>query len=80
MSKQELKYISILKTAADTPDRLRRSDVYRVLDEAKQAGCLSDFVDWLKDQPVPFTIMDEVDKAKVNIDMIDHLGQGSKYN
>ena len=29
------KYINILKMAADSPDRLRKSDVYKVLDEAK---------------------------------------------
>lgn len=57
------KYINILKVVADSPDRLRKSDVYRVLDEAKQNKCLAGFVNWLKEQPVPFVITDEINKA-----------------
>ena len=57
------KYENILKLAADSPDRLRRSDVYRVLDAAKNAGCLDGFVKWLKEQPVPFTVSGEIDKV-----------------
>lgn len=58
---------NILKLAADSPDRLRKSDVYRVLDAAKSAGCLKGFVDWLKEQPVPFTVTNEVDKVHADL-------------
>jgi hypothetical protein len=38
---------SILKWSADTPQRLRRGDVFRVIDAANNAGCLAGFKEWL---------------------------------
>jgi len=48
--------------AADSPERLRKSDVFRVLDEANQAESLMGFSAWLLRQPIQSAISDEVKK------------------
>jgi hypothetical protein len=45
--KEVLMFESILKLSADTPQRLRRCDVFRVIDAANNAGCLAGFKEWL---------------------------------
>jgi len=41
---------SILLVSADSPDRLRPTDVDRVMDEAYQQGKFHEFKAWLLDQ------------------------------
>ena len=56
------KYRNILLLAADSPELLRKSDVFRILDEANQAESLMGFSAWLLRQPIQSTVADEVKK------------------
>lgn len=40
-------YLSTLHLAADSPDKLRESDVFRVMEDAAGRGFLSGFAAWL---------------------------------
>lgn len=48
----EQKYRSILMLSTDSPEQLRPIDVYRVLNEAKNKDCLTEFVKWLEARPI----------------------------
>ncbi len=54
------RYKEILFLAADTPESLRKSDVFRILDEANQAESLMGFSAWLLRQSVQSTVAGEV--------------------
>lgn len=53
-------YRNILLLAADSPELLRKSDVFRILDEANQAESLMGFSAWLLRQSVQSTVAGEV--------------------
>lgn len=56
------RYKNILLLAADSPKRLRKSDVFRVLEEANQMESLMGFSAWLLLQPIQSAVADEVKK------------------
>ncbi|MDD3040421.1 hypothetical protein [Bacteroides sp.] len=55
----------ILMLASDSPEQLRKCDVYRVLAAAKEIGSLKEFSDWLKTQSVSTNVKHEINKLLV---------------
>lgn len=42
-----MNYTTLVQIATDIPAQLRRGDVFRVVETAHHAGCLTDFCAWL---------------------------------
>jgi len=42
-----ISYLSLLNLVAETPAKLSKNDIRRIVDEANKAGVLKGFADWL---------------------------------
>lgn len=58
-------YTTILHIAADTTEKLRRCDVYRVVEAAQEIGCLADFCFWLSSERPDLTC--EIFECKADV-------------
>lgn len=60
---QERRFQQIIKSAADSVDLLRASDLSRVVAEANNQGLGKEFLAWLKTQPLSVRTAQRLSKA-----------------
>lgn len=67
------KFESILMLSADSPGQLRRSDVFRVLDAARDKGCLDGFCEWLLSHDLSEAVRGQI--VKVRQELVEGTSQ-----
>jgi len=64
------KFINITLLSADEPKLLRVPDVYRVLESAKDLGCLSKYATWLSKQGVSERVKNEIQEVLAELEEV----------